>query len=402
MSTRVKKRDKGKDVVPDDNTALTDDALDIFRDQAKELFSRQQHRVDALESDLTRQIESAISEIKNSHASVEEREEHFYKLDEKLAKLSAERDRAVSARKDAEGLLDEARTAIAQVSHEQHDLRVQLSKCHRQLNSRADELKELRERLKNSADGHAEDATIELKELQAERDSLLEELRETQEELIAGGGGSSTDSEELDDLRQRFETAVQEIRGLKAINGDLSDRLAAGPVQQDTDSQTGFDWEAQKRSLMMQLDSEFDDSDSQQASDKLTVEGTIRITDQVIADKDAEIDELKQLLDNQSSNIGDVAVGAAAIAEFLDQDELISQERESLVRMQEEWRDKLRQAEIDISVERARLGRERMELQSQLQSIEQQRPHNDNSDADSTDDKKPAGRWRKRLGLKDD
>ena len=173
-------------------------------------------------------------------------------------------------------------------------------------------------------------------------------------------------------------------------------------MQQDTDSQTGLDWEAQKRRLMMQLDSEFDDSDSQQASDKLTVEGTIRITDQVIADKDAEIDELKQLLDNQSSNIGDVAVGAAAIAEFLDQDELISQERESLVRMQEEWRDKLRQAEIDISVERARLGRERMELQSQLQSIEQQRPHNDNSDADSTDDKKPAGRWRKRLGLKDD
>ena len=123
----------------------------------------------------------------------------------------------------------------------------------------------------------------------------------------------------------------------------------------------------------------------------------------MIAEKDCEIDELKQMLDNQSSSIGDVAVGAAAIADFLDQDELIIQERESLKQLQEEWQDKLRQAEIDVSVERAKLGRERMELQSQIQTIEQQRQSDESlSDDEKSDDRKPGGRWRKRLGLKDD
>jgi chromosome segregation ATPase len=351
MSSSAPNRATGNDVVP------ADDAIDIFCDRAKTLFAQQQDRVQSLEEDLTQQIQSAIEEIKSSFTSVEDREEHFYKLDEKLADLTRDRDRAVEARSDAESLLDEARLAIAQVSHEQHGLRVQLSKCHKQLNSRADELKDLRERLRKSAAGQSREATDELIELEAERDLLQEQLDEVQEELAQAGIGS-VDSNELDDLRERFETAVQEIRGLKAINGDLSDRLRAGPQQQDEGSVTGFDWEAQKRRLLMQLESDFEDEDGQQASDKLTVEGTIRITDQVIADKEHEIEQLKQVLENQSSNIGEVAVGAAAIAEFLDQDELISQERESLQRMQEEWRDKLRQAEIDISVERARLGRE--------------------------------------------
>jgi chromosome segregation ATPase len=398
MSSSAPNRATGNDVVP------ADDAIDIFCDRAKTLFAQQQDRVQSLEEDLTQQIQSAIEEIKSSFTSVEDREEHFYKLDEKLADLTRDRDRAVEARSDAESLLDEARLAIAQVSHEQHGLRVQLSKCHKQLNSRADELKDLRERLRKSAAGQSREATDELIELEAERDLLQEQLDEVQQELAQAGIGS-VDSNELDDLRERFETAVQEIRGLKAINGDLSDRLRAGPQQQDEGSVTGFDWEAQKRRLLMQLESDFEDEDGQQASDKLTVEGTIRITDQVIADKEHEIEQLKQVLENQSSNIGEVAVGAAAIAEFLDQDELISQERESLQRMQEEWRDKLRQAEIDISVERARLGRERMDLQSQLATIERHAESEaslSDDEVSSSDRKKPAGRWRKRLGLKDD
>jgi chromosome segregation ATPase len=398
MSSSAPNRATGNDVVP------ADDAIDIFCDRAKTLFAQQQDRVQSLEEDLTQQIQSAIEEIKSSFTSVEDREEHFYKLDEKLADLTRDRDRAVEARSDAESLLDEARLAIAQVSHEQHGLRVQLSKCHKQLNSRADELKDLRERLRKSAAGQSREATDELIELEAERDLLQEQLDEVQEELAQAGIGS-VDSNELDDLRERFETAVQEIRGLKTINGDLSDRLRAGPQQQDEGSVTGFDWEAQKRRLLMQLESDFEDEDGQQASDKLTVEGTIRITDQVIADKEHEIEQLKQVLENQSSNIGEVAVGAAAIAEFLDQDELISQERESLQRMQEEWRDKLRQAEIDISVERARLGRERMDLQSQLATIERHAESEaslSDDEVSSSDRKKPAGRWRKRLGLKDD
>ncbi len=383
-----------------------DEVLDVFCDRAKALFERQQQRVLRLEADLTRQLEAAIDEINLRDAMVEEREAQFSQVDEQLAKLARERDQAFEARTEAESLLDEARGAISQVSHEQHDLRVQLSQCHKQLNARADELQELRTRLRSSTGTQSPESTVDLARLEAERDSLTKQLDEARQQLANAGNGSSADSSELDDLRQRFETAVREIRELKKRNSELNDQLAdlrIGTKQPDDVPLGGFDWEAQKRRLMMQLESDFDTSDAGQASDRLTVEGTIRITDQVIAEKDREINELKQLLEDQSSNIGDVAVGAAAIAGFLDQDELIREERESLKRQQEEWREKLRQAEIDISVERARLGRERIELQSQMQTIDQHRQATESlADGENSDDKQPRGLWLKRLGLKDE
>ena len=386
----------GKDV------ASNDHALDIFFDRAKELFAQQQRRAESLEADLSKQIEAAIEGIKVSEAYVEDREKHFAQLDEKLAQALEERDQALESRTEADSLLEEARSSNSQDTQDQHELRVELSQCHKQLNVRADELKELRTRLKNFEEGQTSNLADELRPLEAERDALRVQLTQAQQQLTNGARGSSDDSSELDELRQRFETAVQEIRELKTSNKDLTTRLSDSPKREE-DSGDGFDWEAQKRRLMSQLESDFDESDEQQSSDKLTVEGTIRITDQMIATKDGEIAELKQLLDNQSSSIGDVAVGAAAIVELLDQDELISQERDSLKRQQDEWRDKLRQAEIDISVERARLGRERMELQSQIQAIERERAaHETFLNGEQLEDAKPGGRWLKRLGLKDD
>lgn len=400
MSASAPERTKAPEAV------AHNEALDVFCDRAKALFERQQQRVSRLEADLTRQLEAAIDEINLRDAVVEEREAQFSQVDQKLAKLARERDQAFEARSEAESLLDEARNAISQVSLEQHDLRVQLSQCHKQLNARADELQELRTRLRNSAGSPSPEVAGELARLEAERDSLTSQLDEARRQLASASDGSSADSSELDELRQRFETAVREIRELKKRNNELHDQVAdlrIGARQQDDVPLGGFDWEAQKRRLMLQLESDFDTSDAVQAADKLTVEGTIRITDQVIAEKDREITELKQLLEDQSSNIGDVAVGAAAIAGFLDQDELIRQERESLKRQQEEWREKLRQAEIDISVERARLGRERIELQSQMQTIDRQRQSAESlTDGENADDKQPRGLWLRRLGLKDE
>ena len=396
MSPSAPDHTSGKDVVSND------DALDIFCDRAKELFAQQQQRVQLLEVDLSKKIEAAIEEINVSQVFVQGREEQFSELDKKLANVSQECDQALESCSETESLLNESRASVSQVSQEQNELRVELSQCHKQLNVRTDELKELRARLQNSADGKSSQLADELRPIEAERDALRVQLPQAQQQFTDAACGSSDDSSELDELRQRFETAVQEIRELKTSNNELTTQLAVSPKQEE-DSTDGFDWEAQKRRLMTQLESDFDELDEQQASDKLTVKGAIRITDQVIATKDTEIEELKQLLDNQSSSIGDVAVGAAAIVELLDQDELISQERESLKRQQDEWRDKLRQAEIDISVERARLGRERMELQSQIQTIEQDRLANEIfSNGEKVEDAKPGGRWLKRLGLKDD
>ena len=168
-----------------------------------------------------------------------------------------------------------------------------------------------------------------------------------------------------------------------------------------------MDWEARKQQMLARLEAESDEeADEKAQAEKLTIEGTIKMTDQIVAEKEREPIELRKLLEDQSSNIGGLAVGAAAIASMLDGDELIQQERNSLKQMQSQLQEQLKQAEIDISVERARLGRERQELEEKLRNFEQERAkYPGGKEAPTTDkNKKPSsggGRWLSRLGLRD-
>jgi hypothetical protein len=122
-----------------------------------------------------------------------------------------------------------------------------------------------------------------------------------------------------------------------------------------------------------------------------------------VATKDREIAELKELLQQQAENIGSCAVGASAIAEVLDKDELIREERETLTRLEVELREKLRQFEIEASLERARLARERASLEEKLRVIEQEKVHAIPTGGSADSDKsKSSRRWLTRLGIKEE
>jgi hypothetical protein len=86
---------------------------------------------------------------------------------------------------------------------------------------------------------------------------------------------------------------------------------------------------------------------------------------------------------------------------------LVREERENLQRIQEEWREKLRQSEVEISIERAKIARERLELEERMRSLELERTQSDAQGADASSAGKktkgrPRGRWLARLGLQDD
>ena len=151
----------------------------------------------------------------------------------------------------------------------------------------------------------------------------------------------------------------------------------------------------------------------QQKQQKLSIENAIAKTEQAIAAKqqevaakDQEIEELRKLLENQASSIGDVAVGAAAIAGVLDHDELIRQERESLKKLQDSLREQLRQAEIELSMERAKIARERADMEEKIQTFEIEKSKNavaaGPQAAESGGKKGSRGRWLARLGLRDE
>ena len=167
-------------------------------------------------------------------------------------------------------------------------------------------------------------------------------------------------------------------------------------------SSDSFDWETQKQQLMAKLESDFDASDPGQVRDKLTVEGAIRITDEVVARKEEEICELKQLLEQQSGPGGDATNEAAAITELLDDNELVQTERENLKQLQDEWREKLRKAEVEISIERAKLARERATMEDRIATRESECTTTTVDPESAPEEKKtPGGNWLARLGLKE-
>ncbi|MEX2141421.1 MAG: hypothetical protein WD894_19300 [Pirellulales bacterium] len=219
------------------------------------------------------------------------------------------------------------------------------------------------------------------------------------------GAGTGVDSQQLQDLQRRFELAVEDVRSLKRRNADLEDQMAAHKAGRNDaqPSAQGQDWESLKKRMLAELEADTGPSPARK-EEQLSIENAIRITDDVVSQKDREIEELKQVLSHQSDNLGSVAVGAAAVEEMFNQDELIRQERERLQQAQVEWRDKLRQAEIDVSLERARIARERVELEEKLQALAAERAQNQHPGSGQPNEKggKPSrGRWLERLGLKD-
>ena len=364
-------------------TDLRSRQAEDLRGQLDAAQSKLQQR-DAQNLELTERLEEIASADRRNSGEVAELTAQLAEAQEKANSQRAAAQAALaSAREDRDelrGELDQAKGAIRQSEEQVAQRDQQIAKLHGQIEAAGDEASQQR-----------------IRELESERDALLERLSDA-EELSSG---SAPKSQQLEELQARFEMAIKDVRELKFRNSQLEEKLAAGGGA-DLAAAGPLDWEAQKKAMLAKLEADCDEDDEQKVADRLTVEGAIGITDQVVADKQAEIDELRKLLDEQSQNLGGVAVGAAAIAEMLDSDELVKLEREKLEAMQEEWREKLRKAEIDISVERAKIARERAQLEEQLQSAQHATISGGGGGSDSADGKPKRGKWLARLGLGED
>ncbi len=279
------------------------------------------------------------------------------------------------------------------------------------------QLEQLRAQASSAAHDSAEVASLQaenanlteqLSGLLDARTKLIAQCAELQERLDTAPAvvaGDEDVAERIHALERRYELAMEDVREEKARSAELEQKLAISRKNGGTPAASGggMDWEAQKLRMLAMLE-EYDDGDAEQARERLTIQGTLDITDSVVADKDQEIAELRKLLEEQSSNIGNVAVGASAIAQLIESDEVIQHERERARQLQTEWEGKMRTAEVEISVERAKLARERSDLEEKLRVLEErsatmgaQTPA-----ANAAAAKEPKrGRWLERLGLKD-
>jgi hypothetical protein len=250
--------------------------------------------------------------------------------------------------------------------------------------------------------------------LQSERDALVERLAETEGQLdearrnleqAAGAGEAGGDDDEADDYRERYAMACDDVRRLRARVGELEKQLAAKGASAPAvagPSGASLNWEAEKQRILAALDDDYDEDDEEDEAARLEIEEVVRRTDRLVAEKDREIAELKRLLEEQSGRLGPMGAGAAAVDEVLDKDEIVREEREKLRTLQREWEEMLRKAEIDISVERAKIARERSQLEERIRQLEEKGAGPDEEPEASDRTGKPTrGRWLARLGLKE-
>ncbi len=118
--------------------------------------------------------------------------------------------------------------------------------------------------------------------------------------------------------------------------------------------------------------------------------------------RDDEITELQCLLEQQSkTTVGDVTDNAA-IAELVDADDLVREERDRLQTLRVEWEERFRQDEIAASLERAKLSRERRQLARKNEELEEQLAHlRREAEEDRRAGVTGARRWLAKLGLDD-
>lgn len=213
----------------------------------------------------------------------------------------------------------------------------------------------------------------------------------------------------LEQILQKQEES-EDLRELRVQNAELQNlvnRLRA--EGQPSPAGATLDWEAEKRRILAALEQE-DAGTPEFAAYQDAIQKIVERTDRILGDKDRllvekdhEIAELKTLLENQSTSVGQMAVGAAALGEMFDGDALICEQRENLKQLQEDVQKKLREAEVEISLERAKIARERSQFEERLRRFEEQAGIAAvGSLEDAVKNPSPRNRWLSRLGLKEE
>ncbi|TWU55422.1 coiled-coil domain-containing protein [Rubripirellula reticaptiva] len=248
---------------------------------------------------------------------------------------------------------------------------------------------------------------------------------ETKLDQVSGNQSASSEPIEMmrlevEELANHLRTVEDENDELRQQNSDLAAQLAASSVRStlsnpQSSTSDALTWDERKALILQQMEAETFDADvfvdelqternSEAESPTDFVESLmnqLRKSESDLKKRDTEIGELRCLLEQpcEIRGPGEV-VGAAAIAQMVDADELVLLERERLQQLQAEWEDKFRRSEIDASLERAKLSRERQELANKTLRLEEQIEHLQR-EARQTEESGSSSsrRWMVKLGL---
>ncbi|MFO0791812.1 MAG: hypothetical protein U0805_20310 [Pirellulales bacterium] len=428
-------------------SSLSAAALRNLQERARAALTASREQTARLEADITRQLDELAATLAEPPDSVPSSSSSSEFYDAEIARLTSEletsreawQNERASLRRERDELKKQAieletRYQASQTEWRNHlvdfevrlreqqtswlDQRAKLGGAYNELDRERNEIQHkfelaledvqrLRERIaeleqdlaRRPAVAQADSA--ELVALRAERDELAHRVAELEEQPIAPLDPDV--EQQMSDLQRRFEMAVEDVRDLKTKNAKLEAKLAAAResgVAPSGDS-SGMDWESQKRRLLASLEGQHgEDADFLAAEERASIQGTIDITDAVIAEKDREIAALVSELQaaREHHDHAPAAVDDSHVHELLDTDEVIAQHRLRAQEHEHEMERMLRAAELELSIERAKIAREKVELEELRATLEQQRQRYESTGGKPSEGP-PKRRWLSKLGI---
>jgi len=203
---------------------------------------------------------------------------------------------------------------------------------------------------------------------------------------------------EIHGLRKTVADLEVQVAELEQQNSDLAAQVASSTIRENVTAggaeRETLSWAERKELILQQLEADSFDAEAfaaelggqrqcSEAATRFDIESEspqqyvqrlcarLSQLEDDLAVRENEIRDLQHLLEVRPASCGeDLAAGAASIAERFDCDELLQQERQRLKELQLEWEEKFRQSEIEASLERAKLSRERQELAARQKEVD--------------------------------
>jgi chromosome segregation ATPase len=401
----------------EDRAAKADAALAAAENRAAQAELRSREAEELAETAVSEAIESAEQRLADAMEESQAEREIL------ASELEQSREQVDSLRRETGGLehqIGELESIIAELES-QLDSGKQAAGADGSRAAEAEARAEKAESRVAQAESRATHAETRTTQMARELDEACERIIQLESQLQEppGENAAPADAERMQQLTDELESLVHQCEQLQSENADLADQIAElrikgketspGPTQ----SMESMSWEQRKAAILEQLRrEEAGESISNQESESLRK--MIEKTESEIVRRDNEIEELRGLLERQSASLGTVggdgepvAIGAAGIAQLFDTDELIREERERLKEIEQDWKEKLRQAEIELSLERAKIARGRRELEQKQNEIEERLAHMQRDEQQGSGGKEapttgPRRRWLRQLGLGED
>ena len=360
-----------------------DQKLNELMERSK-TFERERIEIESLREHLKEAIETAESRIASSgsdegKARLHELESLFIEAQRENAKIS---NLLLHARAEYQSLLAFIETEA--VEARQSDA----------------SLTSIAQRVLEKTDARETELSLEVSQLHDQLQFLQCELAEAKSAPKQDSGDDADLRIQIEQLRSQLLEARHEAVELRMQSNDLGSRLAKfGPVSGQK-SET-LSWEQRKEALLQQLEAETHAETPCDPRKVLDIERILEQTTSEIERRDHEIADLKTLIEQQSIARDGMSIGVAAVAEMIESDALIISERLRLKELRDDWEQKQRQAEIEMSLERAKLARERLEIQEKISRYEENNSSQGEEEKQS-DKPRSRGRWLARLGLRDE